>query len=98
MPTEMRKRPDTRATECFYVALRSLCGGSGTIQQRLGDAKMSLLTMHPSEIPEEIKEDFDRLMKEIDTPGGATPTVSAERARELALEILSMYTTLLGGL
>src|SRR5438552_4117724 len=87
--------------EKFHVAVLGLASGQGDIRQRLADAFVgSLIRLKPDELPEELRDDFRALQKELTSarPEGdegtvlaSTNTMSGNRAAELAKQIVSMY-------
>jgi hypothetical protein len=91
------------AKQKYYEALHSLIG-SGPLELRLTYAAIPLVILQARDLPEDTQDDHEALrsaltQEPLSTETGYTPrSVSPEKARELANEVLSIYTRLMGGL
>ena len=102
-PTELHERPRSSATPRFHQAVSALVGDH-TIQMRLTYAAAYLHWLHARDLPEDMRDDFEGLIRELtktplgDNKSEYTPRsyLSVEEANKIAQKIFSMYTDLLG--
>lgn len=95
------------AREKFWQAVDVLATSDGSIQERLAGAALYLTRLQPGDVPEEQREMFTTVMRELTkepaagnegTIAATTEKLSAEEGKKLAGRILSIYTELHGGI
>jgi predicted amidohydrolase YtcJ len=89
--------------EKFWQAIHMLATGSGSIQERLAFAADPLTRLHePDDLPEEYRQEFDAVCRELRKDGGdiveTTRKLTDEECRRVAERIVSLYTGLRGGI
>ena len=93
------------ARKKLYEALNVLVVGNEKIQMRLTYAGSHLLTLQPhADFPPEMSHRFVTIKQELTGPplsndrGYVPRPITDKRGDELAMEILSLYTDVMGGL
>jgi len=89
-----RDRDIDRVKEKLWESVYHLVG-SGTIQARLHDVMLEMISIVEHQIPEEIVDDF-AFVKHTLTKNGRR--LSDHEGTELARKVLSMYVKLKGGI
>jgi hypothetical protein len=95
------------AQQKFFEALRPLVSGNEPLRRRLTAAADALVGLQSDDLPEGMRDDFQQLRHDLMQP----PTlrhgdleyfrpreVTPREATRLAIQMLEMYTKLLGGL
>lgn len=93
--------------EKFWQAVHVLATSDRSIQERLAGAALYLIRLSPEDMPEEQREEFKAVIQELtkEQPLGDEGSIEAtahkmttEQGRTIADRILSIYTTLHGGI